>query len=275
MPLPEEVVNSFPEEIRQDASWQKFDDVGSVAKSYVELQKYRGSSIAIPDEKATPEDIEKWKGEHLPKLGARGIIDLPPSKLEDYRMPEIEGYMPDPKAAESFKQLAFTNKMTPKQVEAVLKFDAQRAAAMKEAFVAPEAAEAEFKQLMGSDYEAVNSRVTSAMQALNDDHPAIGKLAARLRVVEMDENGKAVGKIYPFNQHPLAKSFYEIFASLTEEDHSAGGAPMATESIEAIRAKMDEIRANDKMSNQRKAEALEPLYKQLVEAEKRQNGRAA
>jgi len=275
MPLPEEVVQSFPEEIRQDASWQKFDDVGGIAKSYVEIQKMAGRSIAIPDEKAAPEDLEKWKSEHLPKLASRGIIDLPPSKVEDYKLPTIEGYAQDKAVTDSFiKDVALANKMTPKQVEAVMKFDAQRTAAYKNMFLTSDAAEGEFKQLMGADYETVNSRVTSAMKALSEDHPAIGKLAERLRVFEVDENGKPTGKIYPFNSHPLGKSLYEVLAGLTQEDHSDGGAPMGEDSVDAIRAKIDAIRADEKMPGYRKADALEPLYKALVEAEKRE-GRAA
>lgn len=261
MPLSEEVVNSFPEEIRQDASWQKFDDVGSVAKSYVELQKMTGRSIAIPDEKALPEDVEKWKGEHLPKLAARGIIDLAPSKAEDYKLPTIEGYAPDPKQTESFiKDVALANKMTPKQVEAVMKFDAQRGAAMKDVFVSSDTAEAEFKKMMGDDYEAVNSKITTTMQALNTDYPETGKYAARLRVFEVDENGKPSSKVYPFNNHPFGKNIYEILASLTQEDHSAGATP-GGETPDSIETKIQAIRDNKEMNNDEKGRQLEPLYK--------------
>lgn len=275
MPLPEEVVQSFPEEIRQDASWQKFDDVGGIAKSYVEIQKMAGRSIAIPDEKAAPEDLEKWKGEHLPKLAARGIIDLPPSKVEDYKLPTIEGYAQDKAVTDSFiKDVALANKMTPKQVEAVMKFDAQRTAVYKGMILTSDAAEAEFKQLMGADYEAVNTRINSTMKGLGEDYPSIGKASNRLRVFEVDENDKPTGKIYPYNSHPVTKSIYEVLAGLTQEDHSDGGAPMGEDNVDAIRAKIDAIRADEKMPGYRKADALEPLYKALVEAEKRE-GRAA
>lgn len=277
MALPPEVIESFPEEIRSDPSWEKFNDMGSVAKSYLEVQRKKDSGLSLPDEKATPEDIEKWRGEHLPKLHARGIIELPPSKVEDYKLPEIEGYTPDKTVVDSFlKDVAFQHKLTPKQVEAVLKFEAARTAQLKSLFVDRDAAESQFKEMMGADYEATNGRITAAQKALAEDYPAVGQFAERLRVFEVDEHGKPTGKIYPFNSHPLAKSIYEIFANMTQEDNSGGSHFMGGDSVETIRGKIDEIRANDKMSGARKAEALEPLYKALMEAENREKqGRAA
>lgn len=264
MPLPPEVVESFPEDIRTDPSWEKFNDVGMVAKGYLEAQKKKDSGISIPDEKAAPEDLEKWKGEHLPKLAARGLIELPPSKAEDYKLPTIEGYSPDKAMTESFiKDVALANGMTPKMVEAVLKFDAQRTAAMKGAFVEADAAEAEFKTLMGDDYEAVNGKITRAQQAFAEDNPAVSRMADRLRVFEVDESGKPTGKIYPFNSHPFGKTIYETLAVLTEEDHSAGMMPTG-ETPESVETKIQDVRANKDISDEEKGRRLEPLYKLKV-----------
>lgn len=61
MGLPSEVVSQFPEEVRTEKSWEKFDDIGSFAKSYVEMEKYAGGAIRIPGENASPEEIDRFQ----------------------------------------------------------------------------------------------------------------------------------------------------------------------------------------------------------------------
>lgn len=86
--LPEEVVQSFPEDIRSSPSFEKFNDVGSLAKSYVEMEKLQGRSVAIPGN--DPKDVEAWKAQHLPKLQHVFADRLPPAKAEDYEF-KFEG----------------------------------------------------------------------------------------------------------------------------------------------------------------------------------------
>ena len=88
MGLPAEVLDQLPPEIRP--SLEKFNDVPTALKSYVELEKYRGNSIALPGEKDAPEAIEKWKADYLPKLQTVLGDRLPPAKPEDYEF-KFEG----------------------------------------------------------------------------------------------------------------------------------------------------------------------------------------
>jgi hypothetical protein len=99
--LPDEVVQSFPEDIRQSPSFEKFNDVGSLAKSYVEMEKLQGRSVAIPSN--DPKDVEAWKAQHLPKLQHVFADRLPPAKPDDYEF-KFEGA--DAEAIKSDKTLA-------------------------------------------------------------------------------------------------------------------------------------------------------------------------
>jgi len=82
MALPAEIIESLPEDIRSSPTLEKFNDLPSIAKSYVELENYRGKSIGIPGN--DPKEIETWKAEHLPKVQHVFADRLPPAKAEDY-----------------------------------------------------------------------------------------------------------------------------------------------------------------------------------------------
>ena len=86
--LPPEVIESLPEDIRGNATFEKFNDVGALAKSYVELEGYRGKSIGIPG--TDPKEIETWKTEHLPKVQHVFADRLPPATAAEYEF-KFEG----------------------------------------------------------------------------------------------------------------------------------------------------------------------------------------
>ena len=82
MPLPSEIIESLPEDIRSSPTFEKFNDVGSMAKSYVEMEKRFGRAVTIPGTDA--KEIETWKSEHLPKLQHVFADRLPPAKADEY-----------------------------------------------------------------------------------------------------------------------------------------------------------------------------------------------
>ena len=265
MALPDEVVQTFPEEIRQDPSWQKFDDVPAIAKSYVELQKMNGNSIRIPDEKAAPEDLQKWKGEHLPKLAARGIIDLPPGKPEEYKMPEIEGLKLDGELSASYiKEVAHATGMTQKQVEANLVFHHKMNQMAASALVSRDAADAEFKTALGNDYAPTMEKVTGALKAMSEDFPQFGAWAKTAYVINIGPDGKP-GKAYPFDTHPMVRGMFEVMGDMSTEDNGRGGQmPNGVQSKEEIQAKITELRKELLIkSDPKKQEQLHELYRQL------------
>ncbi len=60
MPLPQEILDSIPEDYRENETLKKFDDVGALAKSYVEANSMLGRAIRIPGEDAGEDDRAKF-----------------------------------------------------------------------------------------------------------------------------------------------------------------------------------------------------------------------
>ena len=66
----------LPEDIRSNESLRKFADFGALAKGYLEMDAYRGSSVALPGEGASGEDWAAFYG----KVGW-------PETADGYRVP--------------------------------------------------------------------------------------------------------------------------------------------------------------------------------------------
>lgn len=103
--------DSLPEDIRGDVNITKFSDVGTLAKSYVELQKVVGKKgIFPPGDKATP---EQWKDFYK----AAGQPEY-----EKFEVKIPEGKKADSTAVEAFRKLAHDNGLMPKQAQGVMEW---------------------------------------------------------------------------------------------------------------------------------------------------------
>lgn len=60
MPLPQEILETIPEEYRENETLSRFNDIGDLAKSYVELRNKQGRSITIPGKDAGEEDRKSF-----------------------------------------------------------------------------------------------------------------------------------------------------------------------------------------------------------------------
>ena len=264
--LPEDQLASLPEDIRSDPSWEKFNDLKDIPKSYVELQKMNGNALRIPDENATPEDVEKWKGDNLPKLAARGMIDLPAAKAEDYKLPTIEGAKFDDGLVNSFvKEVALETKMTPKQFEAVVAFQHKMGQEYQKNIMTPESADAEFRTMMGNEYVPTMEVVNNTLNALSADNPVFADVSKRAYVTMLDKDGKP-GKSYPFTNAPIVRGMLELMGGMTQEDNSRGGnAPNGNQSKEAMQSEIDTLMASDKFKrgDQTTVDRIDELRKKI------------
>ena len=59
--LPEDVLAQIPEEYRDNEALKQFNDIGALAKSYVETKALQGQSIRIPPESAGPEAKAEYR----------------------------------------------------------------------------------------------------------------------------------------------------------------------------------------------------------------------
>src|SRR5581483_740520 len=103
---------SLPEDLRSNQSLGKFKDVGSLAKSYVELEKHQGGALRLPGEDAKPEDWDAFYN----KLGRPES----PDKYEVKR-PELgEGIQWPEQTEKSFLQQAHKLGLNSKQAQGLM-----------------------------------------------------------------------------------------------------------------------------------------------------------
>jgi len=60
--------SSLPEDLRDAPNFKDIEDVGSLAKQFVDLQSYQGNSLRIPGEDASAEDVSKFHQKVLAKV---------------------------------------------------------------------------------------------------------------------------------------------------------------------------------------------------------------
>ena len=141
----------LPEEFRGDKGFEKFQDIGALAKSYRETAKFVGADkatlVRLPKDEA---DAAAW-GEVWNKLGR-------PEKPEGYT---FEG-MDDMPGLDAFRVAAHGAGLPAKQAAAVAKWYAEHQAAQRETMRVE--AEGTLKQEWGA---AFDERLTSARKALD------------------------------------------------------------------------------------------------------------
>lgn len=101
--------DTLPEDLKSNVGLTKFNDVGALAKSYLEVQSYVGKKgVFPPGEKATP---EQWK-EFAKAIGQ--------PELEKFDIKAPEGKKVNPQIAEGFKKLAHESGLLPHQAQGIM-----------------------------------------------------------------------------------------------------------------------------------------------------------
>jgi hypothetical protein len=146
-------VDTLPEDLRGNESLKKFSDVGTMAKSYVELEKMIGGRVKLPDDKSTVEEIQDFRR----KMGV-------PDKIEDYGT--YEGIDPDDMA--DIVKAAHEEGLTKKQFERLVKVSQGKTTAKLEKIFKETQVKAEetLKNEWGDKYEKNLADAKRAMQEL-------------------------------------------------------------------------------------------------------------
>jgi hypothetical protein len=247
MDFPEEVAAQIPQEYREHEFVKNAPDMPTFVKNAVETKKMVGDAIRFPAKDAKPEDSQKWWSETQPKLAERGFIETPPSKAEEYKLPSIEGFKADDSLVSSFvNDVALKTKMSQSQFEAVVAFQHTLNQEYAKNLMTPEAADTEFKNMLGGDYVSTMETVNQAMNALREDYPQFGEWSKTAYIVNIGPDGKP-GKAYPFSSHPMVRGMFEVIGGMSTEDSSNGGqAPGGGATKEALRTQIDELMATPK-----------------------------
>ena len=86
MPKPIEVIET--PELKENESLQKFNSVDDLAKSYLEIESYKGKfasrGVLIPDDKSSPEEVATYRK----RMGI-------PEKAEEYKLSQLQNLHPN------------------------------------------------------------------------------------------------------------------------------------------------------------------------------------
>ena len=129
--------NWLPDDLAGNQALSKFENAGALAKSYLELETYRGSSIRIPDAESGAEDMDTFHKSLMEKVP--GLMRVPnaedpeavaqirrqmgaPENSDGYTMPQIDtkGVDMDMTLANQFKGVAAKHGLTQAQFEGVI-----------------------------------------------------------------------------------------------------------------------------------------------------------
>jgi hypothetical protein len=170
--------------------FDKFNTPADLAKSYAELESYRGNSIRIPSEEAGEEQLKEFT-EKLMKVP--GVTRIPgeddaegwnniyqqlgrPSAPEEYKFDEVEGFSGDPESEGAFRKLAHEHGLTAKQANAVHQWLGSNIA--KEETASAAASQESMGRLRGEWGQAFDHKLsvaTNAAQALSEKIPGLGE----------------------------------------------------------------------------------------------------
>lgn len=211
----------IPEDIRNEKTWEKYQDPSAAFKSLFHLEKKMGSAVNIPDDKATPED----RAAFYEKLGV-------PKTHEGYKWQEPklpEGASWDKAQLGEFVQAAHKLNLTPAQLQGVLDYYGDKIGSQ---LVNPETVYAETKETLTKEWGAnAEKNFAAAREAAKllgpealekfkaaglDNDPVILKAMSKLGL-EMGEGQSVHGD--PQQEVDAAQALAQISKTMATKDH--------------------------------------------------------
>lgn len=263
MPLPEEHAALIPEEVRSDPTILNFNDVGSIAKSYVDARKLIGNSIQLPGKDSKPEDLTKWVGEQGPKLKDHGYTiarlgDQPPESPDKYEF-KIEGVADEQikgdKVLGTYRQAA--HKLGINQAQAAGLFDVFA----KEIYPQLQQPMPEFVDdgdgLLQKKYGGESTQIKQESElALRHLQPIVPELNDMIKdgVIELEQ-----GKFVSLGNYPPFKKMLSELGKLMTQDFGGniGASLVAGDTMDSVDAKIAELRKEvDGTKNQSEQQRL-------------------
>ena len=182
MPLPNEILESLPEELRENESLNRFNSIEDLAKSFVETKSLVGQSIRIPP----PEAGEEVRAEFInklinnaPELTFKPQPDQPEQAEEFYRLQgkpddfakyeNPEGLQLNEDVEAELRQILYDANVSNAQYQKVVKAFADRDQETQQSFAQmQEQAQSELKGKWGQAYD---DRVNAAKKANEEYYP--------------------------------------------------------------------------------------------------------
>jgi hypothetical protein len=243
-------IDSLSDELKGNATLSKFKDVESLAKSYVNAQKLIGSSVKVPGEGATEQELAEFYG----KLGR-------PESVDKYNLPELTTGETFEDLKDSLERMHKAN-LTDAQVKEILAIHNDRHSKMLEAIQEKAKADEEsVKKLWGNDY---------------DKNISLAKNTAKELVDKFGDSAKEL-LASPLANNPLLLSMLAELGKNSAEGNSkiiSVNGSGQVDSEESIKAQINEIRKSQDFLNpasrgyKEAGEKLKTLYGKLISIKK-------
>ena len=107
----------LPQEYATEKVWESVPDFKTLAKNYVEAQRYIGGAIRLPTDKDKPEEAQAKWNDLYNKMGRPESPDK-----YDAKLPDIEGLQWDAEVEKTFKEQAHKLGLTTPQLKGVMDF---------------------------------------------------------------------------------------------------------------------------------------------------------
>jgi hypothetical protein len=182
----------IPEDFKSEKTLEKFkteDGIQNLAKSYMELEKWKGSAIRLPGDNATEQDVQDFRR----KLG----IPETPDKYE-FKYKEHELVKFNEEQDKTWKALAHKIGLTPKQAQELADFDFDRTVGrINDQTRQYKEAEDALRQEFGNGFENVLDRANNVLRtfASEKDMELIKPFENDVRLVRLLANiGNQMGE---------------------------------------------------------------------------------
>ena len=222
MPLPAEVLQTLPEDIRGEASLTSINDIPSLAKGFVSAQKMLGSRIEAPQKNWSE---QQW-GEFYDRLGR-------PKTPADYKLADTvkfpEGTNFDEKTRTEVFGLFHKLGLTESQMNGVMDLYAKRLAGAAEASQKSREdsrlkSEAEIRQKYGDQTDSV----------LDIARAAIKKVGSEDFVKFLEESGLG-------NNPAMVEVFHKIGKEMLEDNAHGSGLNHLVRDATAAKTEIDRL----------------------------------
>lgn len=110
-PAPTDWRAGLPDDLKGHKTLEKFKDPAALAKSYIQMESFRGRSVVIPAADAPPEE----QADFYKKLGV-------PETSDAYKIEPPQGQQFHPELVKSAQQMFHALKLTPQQAQGLLHY---------------------------------------------------------------------------------------------------------------------------------------------------------
>lgn len=229
----------IPEDLKQEKFWESVPDMPTLVKNYANAQKFIGSSVRVPGEDATPEQV----GAFYKKLGR-------PDDPKGYQIADVQGADKLPAdVIEWFKQVAFDEGVPQKAFANILSKYGNLYAGM---------------QGVNADQLAIGAKQTEEILKRGDQWGANydrNMALARRAVAKLgsEETLDKIERLGLGNDIPFMTLFYQVGRQMAEHGIIPGDVPGVL-GVDAAKSRIRELQGKPEYMDPHK-----PGHKELIQ----------